>query len=139
MSSSVELLFALSGAFHYWFLKMLSPGKMYSETSGKLHFWLFVIGFHPHVRQYAHSRNIGHAAENSGTVRTGRGWDTWNPTCSNDGVAFSAALSLVSLLGNLVWVLSKWRNCRERSPTHGFEWSISSPPPAYNFATILPK
>jgi len=32
-----------SAPFYYWFPKM--SGKMYSETLGKLHFWLFLIGF----------------------------------------------------------------------------------------------
>jgi cytochrome c oxidase subunit 1 len=38
------ILFTIFGAFYYWFPKM--SGKMYSETLGKLHFWLFLIGFH---------------------------------------------------------------------------------------------
>src|SRR6202048_5244401 len=38
------ILFATFGAFYYWFPKM--SGKMYSETLGKLHFWLFLMGFH---------------------------------------------------------------------------------------------
>ena len=38
------ILFTLFGAFYYWFPKM--SGRMYNETLGKLHFWLFLIGFH---------------------------------------------------------------------------------------------
>jgi cytochrome c oxidase subunit I len=38
------ILFNVFGAFYYWFPKM--SGKMYSETLGKLHFWLFIVGFH---------------------------------------------------------------------------------------------
>ena len=38
------ILFALFAAFYYWFPKM--SGKMYNETLGKWHFWLFLIGFH---------------------------------------------------------------------------------------------
>src|SRR5207237_3110698 len=38
------ILFALFGAFYYWFPKM--SGKMYSEPLAQLHFWLFLIGFH---------------------------------------------------------------------------------------------
>jgi cytochrome c oxidase subunit 1 len=38
------ILFTLFAAVYYWFPKM--SGRMYSETLGKLHFWLFVIGFH---------------------------------------------------------------------------------------------
>src|ERR1700746_3175928 len=40
------IVFALFGAFYYWFPKM--SGKMYSETLGKLHFWLLIIGVHLH-------------------------------------------------------------------------------------------
>src|ERR1700756_1736782 len=35
------ILFTLFAAVYYWFPKM--SGRMYSETLGKLHFWLFVI------------------------------------------------------------------------------------------------
>src|SRR6201984_516001 len=38
------ILFALFGAFYYWFPKM--SGKMCNETLCKLHFLLFLIGFH---------------------------------------------------------------------------------------------
>ena len=33
------ILFALFGAFYYWFPKM--SGRMYDEVLGKCHFWLF--------------------------------------------------------------------------------------------------
>src|SRR3982075_1298560 len=38
------ILFTAFGAFYYWFPKV--SGKMLNETLGKLHFWLFFIGFH---------------------------------------------------------------------------------------------
>src|ERR1700729_2901003 len=38
------ILFPIFGAFYYWFPKAV--GKMCNETLGKLHFWLFLIGFH---------------------------------------------------------------------------------------------
>src|SRR5271170_3249767 len=38
------ILFMMFAAFYYWFPKM--SGKMYVETLGKVHFWLFLIGFH---------------------------------------------------------------------------------------------
>jgi len=37
------ILFAAFGAFYYWFRRCRE--KMYSEALGRLHFWLFVIGF----------------------------------------------------------------------------------------------
>src|SRR5260370_138518 len=38
------ILFPLFWAFYYWFPRI--SGQIYSETLGKLHFWLFIIGFH---------------------------------------------------------------------------------------------
>ncbi|MGB9450449.1 MAG: cbb3-type cytochrome c oxidase subunit I, partial [Candidatus Acidiferrum sp.] len=38
------ILFGTFGAFYYWFPKM--SGRLYNETFAKLHFWLFLIGFH---------------------------------------------------------------------------------------------
>src|SRR6202023_3522958 len=38
------ILFTVFAAFYYWFPKM--TGRMCNETLGKLHFWLFLIGFH---------------------------------------------------------------------------------------------
>src|SRR5262244_624593 len=38
------ILFALFGAFYYWYPKI--TGRLLSEGLGKVHFWLFFIGFH---------------------------------------------------------------------------------------------
>src|SRR6202165_4497726 len=38
------ILFTVFGAFYYWFPKV--SGRMYSEMLGRVHFWLFLIGFH---------------------------------------------------------------------------------------------
>src|ERR1700722_20056037 len=38
------ILFTIFGAFYYWFPKAI--GKMCNEALGKLHFWLFLVGFH---------------------------------------------------------------------------------------------
>ena len=39
---SLAAVFAIFGGWYYWFPKM--TGYMYSETLGKLHFWLMFIG-----------------------------------------------------------------------------------------------
>jgi cytochrome c oxidase subunit 1 len=38
------ILFALFAAFYYWYPKI--TGMMLGEKLGKLHFWLFLVGFH---------------------------------------------------------------------------------------------
>ncbi len=92
------ILFALFGAFYYWFPKM--SGKMYSETLGRLHFWLFIIGFHL-TFDFMHIPGLLGMPRRIYTYEPGRGWDTWNLIVTI-GVFFQAAGILV-FLGNLLW------------------------------------
>src|SRR5579872_4483313 len=85
------ILFALFGAFYYWFPKM--TGRMYSETVGKLHFWLFVLGFHL-TFDFMHIPGLLGMPRRIYTYELGRGWDTWNVIVSI-GVLFQAAGVLV--------------------------------------------
>jgi cytochrome c oxidase subunit 1 len=39
---SLGAVFSLFAGFYYWFPKI--SGRMYSETLGRLHFWIFFIG-----------------------------------------------------------------------------------------------
>ncbi len=54
------ILFAVFAAFYYWYPKI--TGRMLNETLGKLHFWLFLLGFHATFRCNALCRNSGNAA-----------------------------------------------------------------------------
>ena len=92
------ILFAMFGAFYYWFPKM--SGKMYSETLGKLHFWLFVIGFHL-TFDFMHVPGLLGMPRRIYTYEPGRGWDIWNLIVTI-GVVFQAAGILV-FVGNLLW------------------------------------
>jgi cytochrome c oxidase subunit I len=126
------ILFALFGAFYYWFPKM--SGKMYSERLGKLHFWLFVIGFHL-TFDFMHIPGILGMPRRIYTYEPGRGWDIWNLIITI-GVFFQAA-AIVVFVGNLVWSYLKGETAgNDPWDAWTLEWSISSPPPAYNFATI---
>src|SRR5437588_7284572 len=126
------ILFALFGAFYYWFPKM--SGKMYSETLGQLHFWLFLIGFHL-TFDFMHIPGLLGMPRRIYTYEPGRGWDTWNLIVTI-GVFFQAAGILV-FLGNLLWSYFRGK-AAEIDPWDAWtlEWSTNSPPPAYNFATI---
>src|SRR6266478_262440 len=126
------ILFTLFGAFYYWFPKM--SGKMYSETLGKLHFWLFLIGFHL-TFDFMHIPGLLGMPRRIYTYEPGRGWDTWNLIVTI-GVFFQAAGILV-FVGNLLWSYFRGETAGS-DPWDGWtlEWSTSSPPPTYNFATI---
>jgi cytochrome c oxidase subunit I len=126
------ILFALFGAFYYWFPKM--SGMMYSETLGKLHFWLFIIGFHL-TFDFMHIPGLLGMPRRIYTYEPGRGWDTWNFIVTV-GVFFQAAGILV-FLGNLIWSYFRGKAAgSDPWDAWTLEWSTNSPPPAYNFASI---
>ena len=126
------ILFCVFGAFYYWFPKM--SGKMYSEALGKLHFWLFIIGFHL-TFDFMHIPGLLGMPRRIYTYEPGRGWDTWNFIVTI-GVFFQAAAILV-FLGNLIWSYFRGKAAgSDPWDAWTLEWSTNSPPPAYNFAVI---
>jgi cytochrome c oxidase subunit 1 len=126
------IVFALFGAFYYWFPKM--SGKMYSETLGKLHFWLFVIGFHL-TFDFMHIPGLLGMPRRIYTYEPGRGWDTWNFIVTI-GVFFQA-VAIAIFVANLLWSYFKGKDAgSDPWDAWTLEWSTSSPPPAYNFASI---
>jgi cytochrome c oxidase subunit I len=126
------ILFALFGAFYYWFPKM--SGKMYSETLARLHFWLFFIGFHL-TFDFMHIPGILGMPRRIYTYEPGRGWEIWN-FIATIGVFFQAAGVLI-FVANLLWSYFKGK-AASADPWDAWtlEWSTNSPPPAYNFAVI---
>jgi len=126
------ILFTIFAAFYYWLPK--ATGRMCNETLGKLHFWLFLIGFHL-TFDFMHVPGVLGMPRRIYTYEPGRGWDIWNLIVTI-GVAFQAAGILV-FVANLVW--SCWRGkLAGRDPWDAWtlEWLTSSPPPAYNYAVI---
>jgi cytochrome c oxidase subunit 1 len=126
------ILFATFGAFYYWFPKM--SGKMYNETLGKLHFWLFVVGFHL-TFDFMHIPGLLGMPRRIYTYEPGRGWDTLNLIVTI-GVFFQAA-GILFFVVNLAWSYFHGETAgSDPWDAWTLEWSISSPPPVYNFATI---
>jgi len=126
------ILFTTFGAFYYWFPKM--SGKMYNETLGKLHFWLFLIGFHL-TFDFMHIPGLLGMPRRIYTYEPGRGWDTFNLIVTI-GVFFQGAGILV-FVANLLWSYFHGETAgSDPWDAWTLEWSTSSPPPTYNFATI---
>jgi cytochrome c oxidase subunit 1 len=128
------LLFTLFGAIYYWFPK--ATGKMLSETLGKWHFWLLVIGFHL-TFDTLHFAGILGMPRRIYTYAPGRGWESLNLVASI-GVIFQAA-GVACLVWNII------RSLRKGAPAGNdpwdawtLEWATTSPPPEYNFA-VLPE
>jgi cytochrome c oxidase subunit I len=126
------ILFALFGAFYYWFPKM--SGRMYSETLARWHFWLFLIGFHL-TFDFMHIPGILGMPRRIYTYEPGRGWEICNLIVTI-GVVFQiagVAMFVFNLLRSLVT-----GQIAGSDPWDAWtlEWSTSSPPPEYNFARI---
>jgi len=126
------ILFAVFGAFYYWFPKM--SGKMYSETVGRLHFVLFLIGFHL-TFDFMHIPGLLGMPRRIYTYEPGRGWDIWNLIVTA-GVAFQGAAILVFVSG-LVWAYFRGKPAgNDPWDAWTLEWATTSPPAPYNFAAI---
>ena len=126
------ILFCIFAAFYYWYPKV--TGRMYSEALAKLHFWLFVIGFHL-TFDSMHVPGLLGMPRRIYTYEPGRGWDTWN-LLTTVGVVFQAA-------GVLAFVFNVVRSYVRGRPAGNdpwdawtLEWSTTSPPPEYNYATV---
>ena len=125
------IVFALFGAFYYWYPKM--SGRMYNETLGKWHFWLFIIGFHL-TFDFMHIPGILGMPRRIYTYEPGRGWEIWNAIVTI-GAFFQAAGILVFVF-NFLWSLRKGEPAgNDPWDAWTLEWSTTSPPPDYDFAT----
>ena len=126
------ILFTTFAAMYYWFPKM--TGRMYSERLGQLHFWLLLIGFHL-TFDFMNLPGLLGMSRRIYTYEPGRGWDSWNLIVTV-GVFFQAAAILV-LFVNLLWSYSRGAHAgSDPWDAWTLEWSVPSPPPTYNFASI---
>jgi cytochrome c oxidase subunit 1 len=126
------ILFTVFGAFYYWFPKV--SGKMYNEMLGRVHFWLFLIGFHL-TFDFMHVPGILGMPRRIYTYEPGRGWDVWNLIVTI-GVFFQAAGILVFAV-NLAWSFLRGKAAgSDPWDAWTLEWSTASPPPVYNYAVI---
>ena len=126
------IMFCLFGAFYYWFPKV--SGRMLNETLGKLHFWLFLIGFHM-TFDTMHIPGVLGMPRRIYTYEPGRGWDIWNLIVTIG--AFIQGVAILVFVANLIFsYLRGPRAGNDPWDAWTLEWSVSSPPPAYNFVVI---
>jgi cytochrome c oxidase subunit 1/cytochrome c oxidase subunit I+III len=125
-------VFPLLGGMYYWFPKV--TGRMYSETLGKLSFWLAFAGttltFFP-----MHIVGLFGMPRRVYTYPGGLGWSGYNLLESIG--AYILALGLLTVAANLL--ISFFRGPPAGPNPFGgatLEWSVSSPPPSYNYPVI---
>ena len=126
------IIFALFAAFYYWYPKI--TGKTLNEGLGKLHFWLFLIGFHL-CFDLMHIPGLLGMPRRIYTYEPGRGWDTLNFLVTVG--AFIQGIAVLVFVANMIISYFKGEVAgNDPWDAWTLEWSVSSPPPAYNFATI---
>ena len=126
------VVFAIFAAIYYWYPKM--TGRMTSERLGKWHFWLFLIGFHL-TFDLMHFPGMLGMPRRIYTYEPGRGWDMFNFLISIG--AFIQAIAVLVFVANLVISYFKGDKAgNDPWDAWTLEWSVSSPPPEYNFASI---
>lgn len=125
-------LFAVMGAIYFWFPKM--SGRFLNETLGVLNFWLmftgFNLGFFP-----MHITGLMGMPRRVYTYPAGLGWGTLNLITTIG--AFLFAFGFLVLLLNVFISLRRGRRAGANPwDADSLEWSVPSPPPAYNFVAI---
>jgi cytochrome c oxidase subunit 1 len=125
------IVFNIFAAIYYWYPKV--TGRMLNDTLGKWHFWLFVIGFHV-TFDIMHIPGLLGMPRSIYTYEADRGWGTLNMIVSIGG--FIQAISVLIFAVNLVWSYFKGKTAgNDPWDAWTLEWTTTSPPPAYNFAT----
>ncbi len=123
---------ALQGLFagFYFYLPKIT-GRMLDETLGKIHFWLFLIGFNLTFFPMHMLGNNG-MPRRIYTYPADAGWNTEN-LIATIGVFFMTAGTLVFAYN----VIVNWRKGKlagnDPWDANTLEWLITSPPPLHNF------
>jgi len=125
-------LFGIFAGFYYWYPKAV--GRLLDPRLGLWHFWLFVIGFHLTFDTLHFAGFLG-MPRRIFTYDAGRGWDTLN-FIATVGALFQA-IAVLLLAINIVRSVKKGKLAgNDPWDAWTLEWSTSSPPPDYNFATM---
>jgi cytochrome c oxidase subunit 1/cytochrome c oxidase subunit I+III len=125
-------VFPLLGGIYYWFPKV--TGRMYDERLAVVSFLLTFVGtavtFFP-----MHIVGLLGMTRRVYTYEGGLGWDVYNLVETIGGFVIAAGLLLI--LFNILWS-ARHGEPAGADPFHGgtLEWTVPSPPPAYNFAVI---
>ncbi len=125
-------LFPVVGAIYFWFPKM--TGRMMSERLGKWNFWTMFLGFNLAFLPM-HLTGLWGMPRRIYTYPPHMSWGTLNMITTIG--AFVLAVGVLLLLINVA-ISRRSGRLAGNNPWDAatLEWSVSSPPPEYNFAVI---
>ncbi len=124
------VVFGLFAGMYYWWPKIF--GTVLNEVLGKLHFWLFFIGFHLTFFPM-HFLGLMGMPRRVYTYLSGQSLDEANFAATMG--AFLMGLATIIMVWNIIQTAVKGKKAGN-DPWDGrtLEWAISSPAPEYNFA-----
>jgi cytochrome c oxidase subunit I len=125
-------VFPVVGAVYFWFPKM--SGRMLDERLGRWNFWTMFVGFNLAFLPM-HLTGLLGMPRRVYTYAPNMGWNSLNMLTTVGSFVF--ALGVLLLLVNVLRSLRRGAVAESNpwdAPT--LEWSVSSPPPPYNFAVI---
>ena len=125
-------VFPLFGAFYYWIPKW--TGRMLSERAGRWNFALMFIGFNL-VFFPMHQLGLNGMPRRVYTYLPESGWGTLNLIASIG--SFILAAGVLVFIVNFFWARRAGALAGDNPwAADTLEWSVSSPPPHYNFHNI---
>jgi cytochrome aa3-600 menaquinol oxidase subunit 1 len=127
------VVFGMLAGMYYWWPKMF--GFMLDERLGKWAFWFFNIGFYVcFMPQYA--LGLMGMTRRIYTYPWETGWTTWN-LVSTIG-AYMMGIGFLFIVLQVLYSIKYGERDLTGDPWDGrtLEWSLPSPVPHYNFATI---
>ena len=124
------VVFGLFAGMYYWWPKIF--GTVLNEFLGKLHFWLFFIGFHLTFFPM-HFLGLMGMPRRVYTYLSGQSLDEANFAATMG--AFLMGLATIIMVWNIIQTSVKGKKAGN-DPWDGrtLEWAIASPAPEYNFA-----
>ncbi len=126
-------IFGIFAGIYFWYPKVF--GQILDERLGKVHFWMWMVGFNLTFGPM-HLLGLIGMPRRIYTYPEGSGWNFWN-MMSTVG-SFIIALGLLVFFANVRRTDKKHKRDKltvgaDPWDARGLEWSIPSPVPAYNF------
>jgi heme/copper-type cytochrome/quinol oxidase subunit 1 len=117
---------------YFWFPKV--TGRMLDDTLGKAQFWMMFVGFNLTFFPM-HILGLMGMPRRYANYEAGLGWELNNMLATVG--AFIIAASILPLLWNMAVSMVRGRQAvGDPWLANSLEWSVSSPPPAYNYLEI---
>ncbi len=123
-------LMGIFSGMYYWFPKM--SGRLLNETFGKIHFWLFFVGFNG---TFLPMHWLGVEGMPRWVATYDPQFEFWNRFASVS--SYVMGIAILVFFANVLWSI---RNGKKSGPNpwggRTLEWMIPSPPHYYNFKHI---